>query len=240
MGITIGKERYHQHQPLAVRDSLYTGTLLLSYRSLFFREVSESLRSEPRFQAVESDRDRETLFLDYLAFVRRKEAEDAAAQRESGLRHVRELLQQAQVTEATLWKDALAQLTSLPEFQSSHVLRDLELKDILKIYEELIRELERDSAAQRTRRREEERRGERQHREELRVCDRAPIIQLGNPNRRCLGSAQRLCSARDCQRTHAMAGRSATPAGDVALSRHARAAGVHCARSLPRRVSRLA
>lgn len=77
-----------------------------------YRTVAPLLVSEPAFQHIASDRQRQTLFHDYTHHVRRLEKEQAKKLKKTSMAHFRAALDRIEVkdhSEIPLWKDIYQQ-----------------------------------------------------------------------------------------------------------------------------------
>ncbi|KAL4419958.1 hypothetical protein ABPG75_007056 [Micractinium tetrahymenae] len=129
-----------------------------------FSKARDLLELEPRWQAVDSNKEREELFEDWLDEKEKKEKEARKAEVKRRRAEFRQLLERSKFIKFdTAWRKAQDRLAGEPEYDS------LDKLDRLQVFEEYIRELERQEREEREREKEERRRQERVNRDAFRA-----------------------------------------------------------------------
>ncbi|KAL4857085.1 Pre-mRNA-processing protein 40A [Chlorella vulgaris] len=133
------------------------------YRPKFSR-ARDLLELDPRWQAVDSGKEREDLFEDWVDEKEKLDKEARKAETKRKRAAFRELLERSTFIKFdTSWRKAQDRLAGEPDFDA------LDKLDRLAVYEEYIRELERLEREEREKEKEERRRQERQHRDAFRA-----------------------------------------------------------------------
>ncbi|KAL4420342.1 hypothetical protein ABPG77_006149 [Micractinium sp. CCAP 211/92] len=129
-----------------------------------FSKARDLLELEPRWQAVDSSKEREELFEDWLDEKEKKEKEARKAEVKRRRAEFRELLERSKFVKFdTPWRKAQDRLAGEPEYDA------LDKLDRLEVFEEYIRELERQEREEREKEKEERRRQERSNRDAFRA-----------------------------------------------------------------------
>ncbi|PSC74832.1 pre-mRNA-processing 40A [Micractinium conductrix] len=129
-----------------------------------FSRARDLLELDPRWQAVDSSKEREELFEDWVDEKERadKEARKAELKRKRGA--FKDLLERSSFVQSdTSWRKAQDRLVGEPEYDS------LVKVDRLEVFEEHMKELERKEREAKETAKEERRRAERQNRDAFRV-----------------------------------------------------------------------
>jgi len=134
-------------------------TALMSWRraSLFFE-------SEPRWEAVESEREREDLFRDHIASLESLEKDRLLAVKKENMNKLREKFEADQsITVSSQWRRIKDQFENDPLYQ------DLDKFDFLSVFENYIRDLEKKQDDQRRQQRDKLKKEARKDREQFRA-----------------------------------------------------------------------
>ncbi|KAF0465242.1 formin binding protein 3 [Gigaspora margarita] len=135
-----------------------------------YRKVCDLLGEEPAFVAIEDDRTREEIFSEYVYDLRKQEKEIQRAVRKENKEKFSQLLKSLpSITEATRWVEAQTIYMNTPEYQQDKSLQEMDMLDFLAVYEEHIRNLERESAEKKKREVELQVRQQRKNRESYRA-----------------------------------------------------------------------
>lgn len=118
---------------------------------------------DPRLLAVEKDREREELFEDYLVELERKERERAREERKKNVIEYRAFLESCDFIKAnTQWRKVADKL------EVDERCSRLDKMDRLDVFQEYIRDLEKEEEEEKKNQREQQRKNERKHRDDFR------------------------------------------------------------------------
>jgi len=102
-----------------------------------YRKVASLLEKDERFQAIESDGEREELFEEYVFQLEKKQREDAKAVRRENMKKFKEIFEtHPLVNVRSRWRDIK------DTFKNDATYKALERIDRLKVFEDHIRTLE--------------------------------------------------------------------------------------------------
>lgn len=160
----VEREERHQRAAKARQDFLEllrnTPTITGTTR---YSEALEQLEEEAAFQAVENPKERASLFDEYVAVVRREEAETGRQRRRRATEKYQKLLESlsAEIRVDTTWRTARDLLKAHADMASDEDLRSMEPMDLLVGFENHIKYLERKAQREAVAQRREQRRQER-------------------------------------------------------------------------------
>ncbi|ORX60771.1 hypothetical protein BCR36DRAFT_314557 [Piromyces finnis] len=132
--IKLQKEREEFRAVLKLRTDITSTTKYIKY--------AENLKDEPTFLAIEDDRDRESIFNEYISDLRRKEKDKLRMIRKENMDKLRQILRKLPISYNTLWKDAQILFKTCSEYADDEQLQTLDPLDIFSVYEEHIKNLE--------------------------------------------------------------------------------------------------
>jgi len=128
-----------------------------------YRKALPYIERDSRFSAIESERDRENLFEDYMVDLDRKRKEEKKAKRKEHMEAFRSLLEETRGIKVTSqWRKVQELIDEDPRYIA------LDKEDRLIVFEDYIREMERREAEDKIREQEERKKNERRVREEFR------------------------------------------------------------------------
>nr|PNR31101.1 hypothetical protein PHYPA_027417 [Physcomitrium patens] len=131
--------------------------------SMRWSKALSMFEDDPRFLAVEKDREREELFEDYMIDLERKEREKAREERKKHISEYRSFLESCDFIKAnTQWRKVQDRL------EDDERCSRLDKLDRLEVFQEYIRELEKEEEEEKRKQKEQLRRKERKHRDEFR------------------------------------------------------------------------
>ncbi|KAG0332624.1 hypothetical protein BG004_001164, partial [Podila humilis] len=136
-----------------------------------YTTISRLFAEEPAFKAIEDDRLRYSIFDNYVTELIRQEKESARMKRKAGMAALLTLLQSLKgetgggITFMTLWAEAKEILQEQPRYTSDPNIVGLSKIDQLSVYEDHIKQLEKEYDVQRSRDRTLRKRSERKRRE---------------------------------------------------------------------------
>ncbi|KAG0209848.1 hypothetical protein BGX33_005305 [Mortierella sp. NVP41] len=131
-----------------------------------YTTISRLFAEEPAFKAIEDDRARFSIFDSYVGELIRHEKEEARQKRKSGMAALLTLYQSMnEITFMTRWAQAQEMLQDNKEFKDSDLMRGLSKVDQLTVYEDHIKQLEKEHDQDRVRERVLRKRTERKRRE---------------------------------------------------------------------------
>lgn len=107
-----------------------------------YRKYMENLKDEPTFLAIADERDRESIFNEYIGDLRRKEKDKFRIQRKDNMEKLRHILRKLPINYNTLWKDAQILFKTCSEYSDDAQLQTLDPLDVFSVYEEHIKYLE--------------------------------------------------------------------------------------------------
>jgi pre-mRNA-processing factor 40 len=109
-----------------------------------YREVMDRLAEEPAFKAIESSKERTTLFEDFIDELRREESEASRTRKRRAVEKFEKLLLNlSEIRLDTSWKTAIDIINRQPEMRSDADLASMEPIEQLIGYENYIKGLER-------------------------------------------------------------------------------------------------
>ncbi|KAF9425218.1 PRP40 pre-mRNA processing factor 40 [Podila epigama] len=130
-----------------------------------YTTISRLFAEEPAFKAIEDDRIRYSIFDNHLSELIRKEKEEARLKRKAGMSALTALLQSIkEIIFMTRWAEAKEILQDKEEFKTD-TIQVLNKIDQLSVYEDHIKQLEKEYDQQRSRDRTLRKRAERKRRE---------------------------------------------------------------------------
>eukprot|EP00771_Trimastix_marina_P001734 gnl/Trimastix_PCT/2826.p1 GENE.gnl/Trimastix_PCT/2826~~gnl/Trimastix_PCT/2826.p1 ORF type:complete len:600 (+),score=244.69 gnl/Trimastix_PCT/2826:191-1801(+) len=124
-----------------------------------YHKVQQMLEEDSRFHAVEDDAQREELFEEYLVDLKKKEKENARQRRKENMAKFRELLEETDIDLRSQWKRIQPLIEDDPRYTA------LEKIDRLQVWEDYMRDLERQEAEKREKQREAQRRAQKKKRD---------------------------------------------------------------------------
>lgn len=135
-----------------------------------YRVVYDRYYSNPVFQAITSEREREAIFEEFQSALRSRQRELADEKREENIERFSFLLQSIpEVTHSTQWRRAIEIFTEHPTFKDDPFLKLLDPSDCLTVYEDHMKSLEKKFYDQRYQEYQQEKRHERQARDSFRA-----------------------------------------------------------------------
>ncbi|OZJ03151.1 hypothetical protein BZG36_03886 [Bifiguratus adelaidae] len=130
-----------------------------------WRQAVEMLASEPAFNAVKDLRQRESFYDEYIYGLRQKERETFRENRKASLEKFSQLLRKLpKITAHTTWKEGQPIFQAHPDFSLAS-FKGMESLDFLALFEDYVKELEKDEDKIRQRRLDIKRRRERKNRD---------------------------------------------------------------------------
>jgi len=132
--IKLQKEREEFRAALKLRTDITSATR--------YKKYAENLKDEPTFLAIADERDRESIFNEYISDLRRKEKDKLRMVRKENMEKLRHILRKLPITYNTLWKDAQILFKTCSEYSDDEQLQTLDPLDVFSVYEEHIKSLE--------------------------------------------------------------------------------------------------
>ncbi|KAG0210975.1 hypothetical protein BGX28_008683 [Mortierella sp. GBA30] len=131
-----------------------------------YSTISRLFAEEPAFKAFEDDKERRNIFDGHVGELLRKEKEEARQKRKAGMTALSTLLPKIEeITFRTRWSEAREILYKREEFKESEMMPNLGKIDQLNVFEDHIKQLEKDYDNRRARDRVMRNRTERKRRE---------------------------------------------------------------------------
>ncbi|KAG0371274.1 hypothetical protein BC939DRAFT_503074 [Gamsiella multidivaricata] len=131
-----------------------------------YTTISRLFAEEPAFKSIEGDHYRQSIFDSYVGELIRQEREDARQRRKFGTAALTALLQSMdEITLTTRWSEARELLQEKKEYKESETIQVLHKMEQLTIFEDHIKQLEKDYDQKRARERVLRKRTERKRRE---------------------------------------------------------------------------
>ena len=143
-----------------------------------YRKVCETFSKHQSFLAIESDRERERYFDDYIQMVKEQEREVAREMRGENMEKFAVLLKNIpQINCFTPWRRAIEMFSSHETFLNDPYLKSMDMIDCLTLYENHIKALEKVYFENKYHQRILQRRSERKNRNAFKVKS-SPLILL--------------------------------------------------------------
>ncbi|KAF9989784.1 hypothetical protein BGZ75_004961 [Mortierella antarctica] len=131
-----------------------------------YTTISRLFAEEPVFKAFEDDRERHSIFDGFVNELIRKEKDDARQRRKAGMTVLAALLSKiGEITFMTRWAEAREILQEHKEYKESEAVQSLAKIDQLIVYEDHLKQLEKEYDQKRVRDRVLRKRAERKRRE---------------------------------------------------------------------------
>ena len=162
------QEKERAKERLAKLQSDFT-TMLKSHPEIKYNTRWKSARpileGETIFKAASSDSERRRLFTSYIQDLREAEADRKLTMRKRAMEELTSILKSMQLEPYSRWKETQAKLEENERFQNEEHFKYLNKLDVLKAFEELIKQLERSFNDLRQRQKKEKLRQERINRD---------------------------------------------------------------------------
>jgi pre-mRNA-processing factor 40 len=155
--IKLQKEREEFRAVLKLRKDITSTTR--------YRKYAENLKDEPTFLAIADERDRESIFNEYISDLRRKEKDKLRMLRKENMEKLRQILRKLPINYNTLWKDAQILFKTCSDYADDEQLQTLDPLDVFSVYEDHIKYLEDQYNDMKEKQRMERRREERKNRD---------------------------------------------------------------------------
>ena len=108
-----------------------------------WKDAKPILEGEAIFKTVDSDEQRRRLFKDYIRDLRKVEGDRKTAMRKKAMEQLTSILKEMQLEPYSRWKETQAKIESNESFKNEEYFRYLSKLDVLKAFEEHIKQLER-------------------------------------------------------------------------------------------------
>lgn len=148
-------------------ESIKTDPNIADYTN--WRKLYDMFKDEPAFTAVKDRRERNNIFEDFLHNIRSRVKDEIRNKRKKNMEKFMTILKSIeQIKMTTTWKEARDLFEQNPSYLQEEDLRQLDSLDLLAVFEDYIKTLEREYEIKMQRERDQERRQERKNRDAFR------------------------------------------------------------------------
>ncbi|KAL9086155.1 MAG: hypothetical protein Q9159_004335 [Coniocarpon cinnabarinum] len=130
------------------------------------------LEGEIVFRSSNDDTERKQLYEEYIAGLQKAHKEQEVANRKSALVELSSILRSLQLEPYSRWADARQAIEETEKFQNDDKFRSLTPSDVLTVFQDHVRDLERELHEKQQQRKNKKLRAERQHRDDFKALMR--------------------------------------------------------------------